>query len=63
MLPYWKCCFTCIGKHLDSYDFSTLYTTIPHDLLMQALRYLINEAYKVRDSVFLIADHAGRACW
>ena len=30
---------------------------------MQALRYLINEAYKVRDSVFLIADHAGRACW
>ena len=51
------------AKHLDSYHFSTLYTSIPHCLLKQALQSLIKEAYKVRDSVFLIADHAGRAYW
>ena len=51
------------AKHLDSYDFSTLYTSIPHDSLKQALKSLITEAYKVRDSVFLVADHAGRAYW
>ena len=51
------------AKHLDSYDFSTLYTSIPHDSLKQAIKSLIKEAYRVRDSVFLVADHAGRAYW
>ena len=40
------------AKHLDSYDFSTLYTSIPHTSLEEALTSLIKEAYKVRDKVF-----------
>ena len=48
------------ARHLDSYDFSTLYTSIPHESLKNAL---IKEAYKVRDSAFLIADKTGRAYW
>ena len=51
------------AKHLDSYDFATLYTSIRHDLLKQALKSLIKEAYRVRDSVFIVADLTGRAYW
>ena len=34
-------------KHLDSYDFSTLYTSIPHTSLKEALTSLIKEAYEI----------------
>ena len=51
------------AKHFDSFDFSTLYTSIPHVSLKQALRSLIQEAYKVRDNIFLIADFRGTAYW
>ena len=34
------------AKHSDSYDFSTLYTSIPHDFLKYALKSLIQEAFK-----------------
>ena len=51
------------AKHLDSYDFATLYTSIRHDSLKQALKSLIKEAYRVRDSVFIVADLTGRAYW
>ena len=44
------------AKHLDSYDFSTLYTSIPHTSLKEALTSLIKEAYKVRDNIYLVAD-------
>ena len=36
------------AKHFDSFDFSTLYTSIPHDSLKIALTSLVKEAYRVR---------------
>ena len=37
-----------------SFDFSTLYTNIPHDALKTNIRNLIREAFKVRGSKYLI---------
>jgi hypothetical protein len=51
------------AKHFDSYDFSTLYTSIPHAALKEALESLIQEAYKVRDSEYIVADTNGNAYW
>ena len=52
-----------VAKHFDSYDFSTLYTSIPHAALKEALESLIQEAYKVRDSEYIVADTNGNAYW
>ena len=51
------------AKHLDNYDFSTLYTSIPHTSLKAALTSLIKEAYKVRDNIYLVADIKGKVFW
>ena len=51
------------AKCFDSYDFSTLYTSIPHAALKEALKTLIQEAYKVRDSEYIVADTNGNAYW
>ena len=51
------------ARHFDSYDFSTLYTSIPHVALKEALETLVQEAYMVRDSEFIIADSTGNAYW
>ena len=51
------------AKHFDSYDFSTLYTSISHAALKEALESLIQEAYKVRDSEYIVADTNGNAYW
>lgn len=48
-------------KHSDSCDYSTLY--IPHDFLKHALKYLMDEAYKVRDNTFLVIGRNGKAFW
>ena len=48
------------AKH---FDFSTLYTSIPHTSLLEALTSLIKEAYKVRDNIFLFVDNRGIAYW
>ena len=45
------------AKH---FDFSTLYTSIPHDSLKLALVSRIQEAYKVRDDDF---HKYGKAYW
>ena len=45
------------AKH---FDFSTLYTSIPHTDLKTALISLIKEAYRVRDNIYLIVDNRGR---
>ena len=50
------------AKHCDSYDFSTIYTSIPHDSLKQAMKYLIQEAYRVTD-VFLVVRSNGKGVW
>ena len=51
------------AKHLDSYDFSTLYTSSPHTSLKEALTSLIKEAYRVRDNIYLVADIKGKVFW
>ena len=43
--------------------FSTLYTSIPHTSLKEALTSLIKEAYKVRDNISLVVDTKGTAFW
>ena len=35
------------------FDFSTLYTNIPHDLLLECLKSLVEEAYRVRGANWL----------
>ena len=53
-----------LAKHNDNYDFSTLYyTSIPHDSLKHAMKCLIQEAYKVRDNMFLVVRGNGKAIW
>ena len=44
---------TNIAIHFDSFDFSTLYTNIPRDLLLACLESLIKEAYKVRGATYI----------
>ena len=41
----------------------TLYRSIPHAALKEALETLIREAYKVRDSEYIVADTNGNAYW
>ena len=52
-----------VAKQFDTYDFSTLYTSIPHLALKEALESLIQEAYRVRDSEYIVADTNGNAYW
>ena len=51
------------AKHSDSYDFSTLYTTIPHHSLKYALRSLIQEAFKVKNKTFLLIHGSNKGVW
>ena len=52
-----------VAKQCDTYDYSTLYTSIPHPALKEALESLIQEAYRVRDSEYIVADTNGNAYW
>ena len=54
---------TSRAKSFDSYDFSTLYTNIPHEALKTNIRNLITEAFKVRGSKYLIVSRDGKAHW
>ena len=51
------------AKHFDSFDFSTLYTSIPLDSLKMALTSLVMETYRVRGNKYLVVDKYGNACW
>ena len=51
------------ARHFDSHDFTTLYTSIPHAALKEALGTLVLEAYRVRDSEYIIAYMNGDAYW
>ena len=44
---------TIAVTHFDSFDFATLYTNIPHDLLGNCLDNLIKEAYRVRGATYI----------
>ena len=52
------------ASSLDSFDFSTLYTNIPHNLLRKCMTKLITGAYSCRNANY-IQIHSGRAeaCW
>ena len=54
--------YSC-AKHLDTYDFSTLYTSIPHDSLKHNIRKLIVEAFKVRGAQYLAISKKGSGYW
>ena len=47
------------AKHFDSFDFTTLYTNIPHDTLKTNLGALIEEAFKVRGAKYLSKKWCG----
>ena len=44
---------TTTASHFDSFDFSTFYTNIPHDLLIDCLDNLVKEAYRVRGATYI----------
>lgn len=44
-------------KHFDSFDFSTLYTSIPHNLLIDSLNNLKLEAFRVRGADFITVGY------
>ena len=54
---------TSRAKSFDSFDFSTLYTNIPHEAFKTNIRNLIREAFKVRGSKYLIVSKDGKAHW
>ena len=51
------------AKHFDSYDFSTLYTSIPHGSLKANIQTLIEEAFKVRGASYISLSKSGKCYW
>ena len=51
------------AKHFDSFDFSTLYTNMPHDPLLDSNSQLISEAYRIREAKYLVVHSDGTAYW
>ena len=49
------------AKQFDSFDFSTLYTNIPHDLLLNSIGELVREAYRLRGAKYLVIKSNGTA--
>ena len=45
------------------FDFSTLYTNIPHFQLKQNFEHLVNEAFKIRGASFLSVNRLNQAFW
>ena len=50
------------STHFDSFDFSTLYTNIPHKLLLESLDNVVKEAYQVRGATYISVGNTG-ALW
>ena len=44
-------------KHFDTFYFSTLYTSIPHDILLESLHNLIIEAFRIRGATFISVSY------
>ena len=44
------------ASHVDSFDFSTLYTKIPHSLLLKSMVKLIRDAVSSRDANYITVD-------
>ena len=54
---------TSKAYHFDSFDFSTLYTSIPHSALKHTMHVLIDDAYTIRGAKYLSINRHGIACW
>ena len=50
------------AKTVASYDFTTLYTSIPHSKLLESLKFVCHDAYKCSKKLFLVANK-NRAYW
>ena len=59
---YTKLNDTTLATHFDSFDFSTLYTNIPHNLLLECLKSLVEEAYGVRGANYISVGY-NKAYW
>ena len=53
---------TTFATYFDSFDFSTLYINIPHDLLVECLKSLVEEAYRVRGANYISIGYS-KAYW
>jgi hypothetical protein len=50
-------------RHFDSFDFSTLHTNIPHDLLLDSISQLIREAYRIRGTKYLVMQQSNSTAY
>jgi hypothetical protein len=51
------------AKRVSSFDFSTLYTNIPHDKLINVLSEIINFSFKGGTRSYIYVDRFGIAHW
>ena len=54
---------TLDGRSLDTFDFSTLYTSIPHHSLKLTIKSLIEEAFRVRGALYICITRRGKWFW
>ena len=47
----------------ESFDFSTLYTSIPHDSLKSTLEKLVGEVFKTRGALRLCVNGKNKCFW
>lgn len=51
------------GKSVFTYDFSRLYTNIPHDLLLKQMQFVVKEAFLVKSDKAYIRVTSSNASW
>ena len=51
------CNQTMTAKSINTWDFITLYTTIPHQLLKDNMSELIDFAYKINNRAFIAMNY------
>lgn len=51
------------AKSINSYDFSQLYTNIPHNLLIEQMKFVVDEAFKIKSEMNFIKVTATKATW
>ena len=54
---------TFAARELDTFGFSTLYTSISHHSLKVNMKRLLEEAFKVRDAHYLSLTRKGKCFW
>ena len=54
---------TSRARKFYRYDFTTLYTNIPHNALKNNIRSLVRETFKIRGAKYIIVDGHGNGHW